>query len=266
MPKGIRKFNLQQTYKLDEKANSNFIQYIVNMKADRSFARDEGNEREAQDIDKWFERFEKQLKVIFDDDNLTLLFERKPDEYNFNIKTGDNEFGIDKLSDGYSAILSIVSELLLRMEAHSVKAYNMEGIVLIDEIETHLHVELQKRVLPFLIAFFPKIQFIVTTHSPFVISSVANATICDLQNRIITTDLSAYSSETILESYFMTDKYSDEIKKKVAEYETLIQKENKTIEDNIKIKELKDYFNHIPKYRTEELLVKLQQIELKALK
>ena len=197
---------------------------------------------------------------------MKLLFERKPNKYNFSIKTEDSEFGLDQLSDGYSAILNVVSELLLRMDAHNAKAYDMEGIVLIDEIETHLHVELQKRVLPFLIAFFPKIQFIVTTHSPFVISSVANATICDLQNRIITQDLSAYSSETILESYFMTDKYSDEIKKKMDEYENLMNKQNKTVEDNIKIRELKDYFNHVPKYRTEELLVKLQQIELNSLK
>lgn len=41
-------------------------------------------------------------------------------------------------------------------------------LFLVDEIETHLHVDLQKKVLPFLISFFPKIQFIVTTHSPFV--------------------------------------------------------------------------------------------------
>ena len=265
VPTNVEKVNLQSIYGLDEKANVDFIRYIVSLKADRSFARDEGDEQEAKKIDDWFELFENQLKTIFDDDNLNLNFTRG-NEYNFNIKTDDNEFGLDKLSDGYSAILSVVSELLLRMKAHNAKAYDMEGIVLIDEIETHLHVELQKRILPFLTAFFPKIQFIVTTHSPFVLQSVSNATICDLETRIITADLSAYSSETILESYFMTDKYSDEVKRKVDEYEKLMLKENKTVEDNIKIKELKDYFNHVPKYRTEELLVKLQQIELNALK
>jgi len=264
VPKGIEKFNLQQSYRLDEKANNNFIQYIVNMKADRSFARDEGNETEAKDIDKWFDRFEKQLKIIFNDDNLMLLFERKPDEYNFNIKTGNNEFGIDKLSDGYSAILSIVSELLLRMEAHNVKAYDMEGVVLVDEIETHLHVELQKRVLPFLIAFFPKIQFIVTTHSPFVISSVQNATICDLETRIITNDLTAYSYDALVESFFMTDKYSETVKEKIAEYEKLLSKQEKTIEDTENIKSLQEYFVSA-KFISKELRIKLNQVELQYL-
>ncbi len=264
VPTNVEKVRLQSKYGLNDKANIDFIRYIVSLKADRSFARDEGNEKEAQEIDKWFERFEKQLKIIFDDADLKLLFERNPNEYNFNIKTGDSEFGLDTLSDGYSAILSIVSELLLRMDAHNAKAYDMEGIVLIDEIETHLHVELQKKVLPFLTAFFPKIQFIVTTHSPFVLSSVANATICDLQNKIITTDLSAYSYDALVESYFMTDKYSDIVKGKITEYEKLLAKEEKTIGDKENIKSLQEYFASA-KFISKELRIKLDQVELKYL-
>jgi predicted ATP-binding protein involved in virulence len=84
--------------------------------------------------------------------------------------------------------------------------------------------------MPFLVNFFPKIQFIVTTHSPFVLSSVPNATVCDLETRIITTDLSAYSYDALLESYFMTDKYSGTVKEKVAEYETLVAKKEKTLD------------------------------------
>lgn len=48
----------------------------------------------------------------------------------------------------------------------------LEGIVIIDEIDTHLHLELQYRVLPKLISMFPKIQFIITTHSPFFIAGM----------------------------------------------------------------------------------------------
>ncbi|MDR0865134.1 MAG: ATP-binding protein, partial [Candidatus Symbiothrix sp.] len=201
VPKGITKVELKKRYGLKTEANSNFIQYIVNLKADRSFARDEGEEDNAKKIDEWFDRFEKQLKSIFDEPSLKLNFDRK--SYNFTISIDNCEpFDFNTLSDGYSAIISIVSELLLRMEAHNVKSYDLEGVVLIDEIETHLHVDLQKRIMPFLINFFPKIQFIVTTHSPFVLSSVSNATVCDLENKIITTDLSAYSYDALLESYF----------------------------------------------------------------
>ena len=45
----------------------------------------------------------------------------------------------------------------------------ISGIVLIDEIDLHLHIEFQKEILPLLLKIFPKIQFIITTHSPFFI-------------------------------------------------------------------------------------------------
>jgi predicted ATP-binding protein involved in virulence len=192
VPQGIKKVELMQRYGLQAEANRNFIQYLVNLKADRSFARDEGEEDKAKKIDEWFDRLEKQLKSIFAEPSLKLNFDRK--SYNFNINIDNCEpFDFNTLSDGYSAIISIVSELLLRMEARNVETYDLEGVVLIDEIETHLHVDLQKRIMPFLINFFPKIQFIITTHSPFVLSSVSNATVCDLENKTVVADLSAYS-------------------------------------------------------------------------
>ncbi|SDB36520.1 AAA family ATPase [Butyrivibrio sp. INlla16] len=45
---------------------------------------------------------------------------------------------------------------------------DIEGIVLIDEIDKHLHIKIQREVLPKLIGLFPKIQFVLSTHSPFV--------------------------------------------------------------------------------------------------
>jgi predicted ATPase len=264
IPKGINKISLQKKYKLNDKANSNFIQYIVNLKADRSFARDDGEKEVVDKIDKWFKRLENRLKQIFDVNKLELRFDRK--SYNFDILTDSNApFNFNNLSDGYSAIISIVTELLLRMEAHEVKSYDLEGIVIIDEIETHLHVDLQKKILPFLTDFFPKIQFIVTTHSPFVLSSLSNTTICDLETRTITTDLSGYSYDALLESYFKTDKYSEEIKSKIIDFDNLVALKNKTTEQLDQIRILRNYFAHTPKYLSNELLVKLQQIELNEL-
>lgn len=261
IPEGINKINLKKKYHLNDKANSNFIQYIVNLKADRSFAKDDKENDIVEKIDKWFERLENRLKQIFDVTSLELRFNRK--SYNFDIITDKNaSFNFNNLSDGYSAIISIVTELLLRMEAHEIKSYDLEGIVIIDEIETHLHVDLQKKILPFLTDFFPKIQFIVTTHSPFVLSSLSNATICDLETKVVTKDLSAYSYDALIESYFISDKYSIELKEKIEEFEELVAKPDKTIEDNIHLKELRNYFAHSPKYLSNELLVKLQQIEL----
>jgi predicted ATP-binding protein involved in virulence len=202
-----------------------FLQYIVNLKADRSFARDDNKQDIVQSIDEWFYKFEGLLKEIFDDPSLKLEFDSK--NYTFYIISNDRgKLSFNTLSDGYSAILNIVTEIILRMEEKSSKIYNMQGIVLIDEIETHLHIELQKKILPFLTTLFPKIQFIVSSHSPFVLNSIENAVVYDLENKFRVSDLSAYSVDGIIENYFDIDKYSDSIKNKLEEYENLIQKSN----------------------------------------
>ena len=58
-------------------------------------------------------------------------------------------------------------------------------LLLIDEIETHLHLELQKKILSFLTTLFPNIQFIVSTHSPFILNSLENAVIYDLEKKCL---------------------------------------------------------------------------------
>ncbi|MBO6185813.1 MAG: AAA family ATPase [Chryseobacterium sp.] len=261
VPQGINKIVLNKKYNLKEKANVNFIQYIVNLKADRSFAKDDNDLETTRNIDNWFEKLEHRFRSIFDNESLTLKFNRKT--YNFDILLDDKElFTFNTLSDGYSAIISIVTEILLRMEAHNTKSYDLEGVVIIDEIETHLHVDLQKKILPFLTDFFPKIQFIITTHSPFVLSSLSNATICDLESKIITTDLSGYSYDALIESYFKSDKYSEELKGKISVFEELLKIENPNQEQVTEIRKMKDYLSSLPKYLSKELHSKLLDIEI----
>lgn len=105
---------------------------------------------------------------------------------------------------------------------------NVVGIVLIDELETHLHIGLQKTNLPFLTKFFPKIQFIVSTHSPYILNSVENCVIYDLEKRIRLEDMSQYSAEGIVEGYFELETYSDILMKKVKRYQSLVENVNPT--------------------------------------
>ncbi len=254
--------------KLDLAMHSNvseyFLQHIVNLKFERLIARDDGDEQSATKIDEWFARFEAQLKNLFDAEKLELRFDRK--NYDFSIMLEDREpFRLSELSDGYSAVMYIITEIMLRMEATKSSAYDVEGIVIIDEIETHLHVELQKKILPFLCNFFPRIQFIVSTHSPFVLSSVENAVICDLETHMVTKDLSGYSYDALIESYFRSDKYSDSLKRKVARYEALADMSKRSDREMDEYFELKRELSNLPKYFAKELDVKLKQIELKHL-
>ncbi len=263
-PNGIQKLELQEVYRVEDKANQNFIQYLVNLKAQRSFARDDNKLQTVEEVDNWFSTFEHFLQEIFEDKTLKLEFDS--DNFDFNIIQKNREkFNLNALSDGYSAILNIITELIVRMEKKSSRTFELQGIVLIDEIETHLHIELQKLILPFLIKVFPKIQFIVTTHSPFVLNSISNSVIFDLENQILVSDLSGFSIDGIVEGYFESDKYSTELKKLVKEYETLSSKENLIEGQQERYLELKKYFKDLSKFMAPELELKIQQIELSKL-
>ncbi len=93
---------------------------------------------------------------------------------------------ISQLSDGYKIVLGLVMDLARRMvEANPTtqtkpgisSPLELPAIVLIDEIDLHLHPKWQQQVLGDLIRTFPNTQFIVTTHSPQVISTVHTASI-----------------------------------------------------------------------------------------
>lgn len=204
IPNGVEKVTLNEKYPIDEKPAANFLKYLVDLKTQQSFAKNEGDFDESNKIELWFEKFENALRDIMDNPNLSLKFDYK--NYNFTInEEGKIPYGFNELSDGYSAILDIIMDLIMRMENKASRAYDLEGIVLIDEIEAHLHISLQKKILPFLTKLFPNVQFIVTTHSPFILNSIENAVIYDLENKTNVKDLTAYSYEGIVEEYFNID-------------------------------------------------------------
>ena len=240
IPKGLNKIAVKKQYKIDEYPGKEFIQYIVNLKAEKSFARDENDQKTVKNIEEWFKIFEKSLKEIFEDPSLKLEFDRK--NYNYKIlQEGKDPFDFNTMADGYSAIIDVVTDLILRMEKHKTKGYDIQGVVLIDELETHLHIALQKKIFPFLTRFFPRIQFIVTTHSPFILNSIDNTVIYDLENKFIVSDLSGYSYDGIVEGFFDNDKYSELIKNKIEIYEQLLNQEKRTEAEEEQMRDLRMY-------------------------
>ena len=77
---------------------------------------------------------------------------------------------IFQLSSGELALISIFGEIIHQADnnVNNTPLENIKGIVLIDEIEEHLHITLQKEILPKMFALFPNVQFIVSSHSPFL--------------------------------------------------------------------------------------------------
>ena len=218
IPKGAEKIQLKETYSLDENPSNIFVKYLVDLKTQQSFARNESEFEVVENIEAWFTRLENALKTILDEKSINLKFDYK--NYDFKIlQAGREPYALNELSDGYSSIINIISDLILRMDKNRASeernyVFDTEGIVLIDELETHLHIELQKKILPFLTEFFPNIQFIVTTHSPFVLNSIDDAVIYDLEKKIRLEDLSNYSYDGIVEGYFEVDSYSNDCSRK----------------------------------------------------
>src|SRR5262249_20841513 len=84
-----------------------------------------------------------------------------------------------ELSDGYHVFIALVADIARRAvmlnEIDGAEApARVEGVVLIDELDLHLHPRWQRVALPWLRRAFPRLQFIVSTHSPQVLSSAEN--------------------------------------------------------------------------------------------
>lgn len=94
---------------------------------------------------------------------------------------------INRLSDGYKGTISLVADIAYRMAVLNPQflgnvCNETDGIVLIDEVDLHLHPAWQQRILSDLTSIFPKVQFIVSTHAPEVINSVASENVISIEN------------------------------------------------------------------------------------
>ena len=87
---------------------------------------------------------------------------------------------VNQLSDGEKCLIAMVGDLARRMAiANATKANPLdgEGVILIDELELHLHPKWQRMIAPRLRQVFPNCQFIVSTHSPHILTHVEAETI-----------------------------------------------------------------------------------------
>ncbi|MBD2768631.1 ATP-binding protein [Hymenobacter sp. BT664] len=191
-----------------------FKQYLVNKKVFQVFDTMEGNSEGAKQQEQFFAKLEETLAKIFEDPGTKLEFVRESFEFYINLSDG-RRFTFNQLSAGFSAFLSILTELLMRTDLLRKQAndytYDPCGFVLIDEPETHLHLEMQYQILPLLTELFPNLQFIVATHSPAVASSIKNATVFDLSTGQATGDQAAGSSYSeLMQTHFgVENEYSN---------------------------------------------------------
>ncbi|WP_297636159.1 AAA family ATPase [uncultured Clostridium sp.] len=158
---------------------NNFIDYLYQLKDREEEAIAIDDEEEKILIQKWFNMFERLLEVIWLDKDLKFYYHEEIADYVIEEKN-KQPYTLYELSDGQSAAVKFFIEIMGKMEKCRTNKYDVEGIILIDELEKHIHPELQMKLLSMLSEFFPNVQFIITTMSPFILNSMEDCLICDL--------------------------------------------------------------------------------------
>ena len=183
------------------------------------------------------------------------------------VKTPDSPEGIplDLVSQGYENLIGWVGFLMKRLsevEHENTDFTQRPAICLIDEIDTYLHPKWQSKILSVLITAFPNVQFIVTTHSPYVVGSIPNDTvsiyICKKENNIneveLFDDFTAYGANIsrLSRKLFETPIRVDSIEAIIEHLNNIIGENNveiikQDIEAIIKTKKLPQFENYVTK-------------------
>lgn len=157
------------------------------------------------------------------------------------------KFPVRMLSDGEKGMISLVADIAYRMALLNSNLLDdvleTPGVVLIDEIDLHLHPAWQKRVMGSLLRIFPNIQFVVTTHSPSILLNLSRENIWILnQNEIYQPQDMTYgrSVEEILREVMDTNVKPDEVVNMQREFEHAID-----IEDYYSAKQILDKMKNI---------------------
>lgn len=158
----------------------------------------------SEDLKSWFiSRFyqfsagnlEEQFRTNFE--ITKTLFGKLDGNYSFQTVTRKNELIIrtplgeeiyfEYLSSGFKSslliLMGIIKEIELRFQSKLLKAVDYDGIILIDEIELHLHPEWQGRICSILKDLFPRAQFFITTHSPHVVQTAEKGEVIALERK-----------------------------------------------------------------------------------
>lgn len=152
------------------------LQWIANNRAQAALAQAEGNVAEAATYERALQRIVALVRDVCDLD-VEFRLQRRP--LAVSLQVGGVRVPFGGLPDGLKSIISWVADLALRLEAiawaQPGDPFEQPVILLLDEVDIHLHPKWQRRILPAIQRLLPNAQVFVSTHSPFVVGSVEDA-------------------------------------------------------------------------------------------
>lgn len=177
------------------------------------------------------------------DDCSNLRVARKP-RLEMKIDKGNISLNVSQMSDGEKCTMALLGDLARRLTLANPMLENPllgEGIVLIDEIELHMHPSWQRKILRVLRHIFPNVQFIITTHSPIILSEVNEDYNLFFMSREDTgieikkiAQLNGYDANAVLEQFMGTSSINPETEKFIESiYEEIEHGEFESAKKNI---------------------------------
>jgi predicted ATP-binding protein involved in virulence len=190
------------------------------------------------------------------------------------VNSPNGEIYYEYLSSGFKSCLSIIfgiiKDIELRFKDPCIKADEFDGIILIDELELHLHPEWQAKIASILVEVFPRMQFITATHSPHVLQSAKPNEIIALNSdngqvyrRTLNGGKYGFQGwtveEVLIDVMGMSDTRTDSYKNQLAEFEAAIDQGNCLVAKNA-FNEL-DHLLHSDNYLRKLLRLELALIQ-----
>jgi predicted ATP-binding protein involved in virulence len=164
-------------------SNFNISNWIVSRHASAAVESNGGNNSSAAKVREALDTLLRNIQELTESE---ARFSIQTQPWKLSLKYFDQEVEFDVLPDGLRSILSWMGDLLMRLDSiswvdKSIPVNEQRIILLLDEIEVHLHPKWQYQILPLTQKIFPNAQIFLTTHSPFILNSIDNAKIYKLK-------------------------------------------------------------------------------------
>ncbi|WP_028524775.1 AAA family ATPase [Runella limosa] len=209
----------------------NLIQWLVNIQTRELIAKGKGDYRRAKQYRSTIETLENTLSEITESE---INFDLEEELLRVKITIDGQTLNFDQLPDGLKSMVSWMGDLLMRMDrlkwVNDTPVLERNFILLLDEIEVHLHPAWQRKILPVVQKLFKNAQIFISTHSPFVVGSVDGAWVHRFEKKdgysvlagppILSEDAKSY--DYILEEIFgVKERFGVEVERKLQDFQAL---------------------------------------------